>query len=231
MAIEAPERAYTPDVQQPVHRRSAVALGLAGALVAFGLGVATTHVRSPAAPARSVPAVAAPMRMTNGIPSNWPRTREGAVGAAVDLVPSIQRWALGKVDVAPAYVAGATPDTPAGTLDGLGYASGAKLLLASVPVLFSVVDYSPDRATIDIWLVQVAASAPSSKLPTLGAIWGLGRATVVWQGGDWKLKDAGVQLANVPVPSTLNRAFPTAADQAITTLDGFSPFISTAAKP
>jgi hypothetical protein len=230
MAVEAPERAYTPDVQQPAHRRRAVALGLAGALVAFGLGVATTHVHSPVTPARPT-AVAAPARMTNGIPSGWPRTREGAVGAAVDLAPSIQRWALGKVDVAPAYVAGATPDAPAGTLDGLGYASGAKLLLASVPVMYSVVDYSPDRATIDIWLVQVAASSPSSKLPTLGAIWGLGRATVVWESGDWKLKDAGVQLANVPVPSTLNRGFPTAADQAITTLDGFSPFISTAPRP
>ena len=97
-------------------------------------------------------------------------------------------------------------------------------------MLWRIVDWTPERAAVDVWGVNVVAMDPRGKVPTLAAAWGIQRQTLVWQGGDWKLQNATL-LRDAPVPSVLNQTFPTGAGQAINALDGFQPFVSTAARP
>ena len=216
MAIHAPARRYRDPVDdggQRPQRARAILVGAGVALVAFLLGVATTHVRSPLA-APNTP-VAAPHRLTtDGVAVGWPRTKEGAVGAA-------SAWLL-------------SPESDTADLrpviEPLGWTPGARLLAKAVPVMYRVEDYTPDRAVVDVYAVDVLAIDPSTKVATLGAAWGLQRQTLTWAGSDWKLQDV-TTLPAPPVPAVLNQAFPTQAGAAISALDGFRPFVPTAARP
>jgi hypothetical protein len=200
-------------------------IGALVAVAAFLIGVASSHQGSPL-PTGTSPAVAAPTRLVNGIPLGWPRTREGAVGAAVDAASQAQDLILYPDRQAPALAPGYHVDE-SGLLSQLGYQAGSRLLVTDAPVLWRIVDWTPDRAVVDVWGVNVVAMDPPGKVPTLAAAWGIQRQALTWQGGDWKLQKATL-LSDAPVPSVLNQTFPTAAGQAMNALDGFQPFVSTA---
>lgn len=217
MAVHAPARRYRDPVddagQQGGQRARAILVVAGVALVAFLLGVATTHVRSPLA-APSTP-VAAPHRLgADGVPAAWPRTQEGAVGAA-------SAWLLSPDN---------DPAALRGVIEPLGWTPGSRLLAKAVPVMYRVEDYTPDRAVIDVYAVDVLAIDPSTKVTTLGVAWGIQRQTLTWAGTDWKLQDV-TTLPAPPVPAVLNQAFPMQAGAAITALEGFRPYVATAAKP
>ena len=233
MGILAPERRTHRDGDgegSRPRRLRAIGIGALVAAMSFVAGVLATGWRSPTAtPATksSASAVAAPTKLVNGIPLGWPHSEAGAIGAAVDLDPVVQQYALGQVSGAPAAAAGA-PTDDSSELKSYGYSPGptSRLLLTESPLMYRVDSYTPDTAAVDVWSVELEASVPGNS-QSLTALWVTVKVTIVWQGDDWKFESA-TPLAPGPVPATGNQAFPTGAQEAIAAMDGFQPYISTA---
>jgi hypothetical protein len=97
---------------------------------------------------------------------------------------------------------------------------GKRVLLTQTPIAYRVESYTPDEATVRVWLVTVVGVDGRQRL---AAFYGIGSATLAWLDDDWRLRavDAGSQAGDV-VPASLQSPTPTGGVP--TKLDGFVPY-------
>ncbi len=197
-----------------------------------GPSASGTHGRASTA---GVPGVG-PSRVVQGIPVGYPHTPEGAAQAAgnylavlggqLALDPGQLKAALDQVAEPSARVRLEQSTTSSlqveESLWGIQSAAqeGKHVLLMQTPIAYKVDTYTPDEATVSVWLV---ANVGVENRQRLVAFFGVGSATLAWLDGDWRLRnvDAGSQAGDV-VPASLQT--PTATGGVPSKLDGFVPY-------
>jgi len=97
---------------------------------------------------------------------------------------------------------------------------GQRVLLTLTPMAYRVTTYTPDEASVSVWLVVNVGIANRQRL---AAFFGVGSATLAWLNGDWRLRilDAGSHAGDV-IPACLQTPTPTGGVPAL--LDGFLPY-------
>lgn len=169
---------------------------------------------------------AGPTSKVEGVGVGFSHSKEGAVAAATNLVLTLEQ--AGNADRA-AAVRGYQVLAAEGSRDSLGNQMGtswdalhqgianngpvlSSLFLRTVPVGHQVTRYAEDRASIEIWTLNIVAAAG---LRQPQATWETDAVEVVWENGDWKVWSARASAG--PSPAW-------AADSPVTATD---PFLST----
>ena len=212
-------------------------LAALGAGIAIGVGATRlTTSAPPPSPNHSVTAGvpgAGPVGVAAGVPVGYERSAVGAAQAAGNYLA-----ALGQLDPARANQALdqiAEPSARARLEDGQRASlqveealwgietadrQGKRVLLTQTPIAYRLDNYTPDEATVRVWLVTLVGVDDRQRL---AAFYGIGSATLAWFDGDWRLRgvDAGSQAGDV-VPASLQT--PTATGGVPAKLDGFVPY-------
>ena len=216
----------------------ALAVGLA---LGTGLGRLTTPGQRPSPPPSTMPATsgvpgAGATRIEAGIPVGYQHTSAGAAQAVGNYLAAFGgQLVLDQAKVKAALDAVADPATRARLESGF-HASlqqdeglwgvqtaarqGQRVLLTLTPIAYRMTTYTPDSATVDVWLVGNVGVADRQRL---AAFFGVSSATVAWLNGDWRLRsvDAGSHAGDV-IPACLQTPTPTGGVPA--QLDGFVPY-------
>lgn len=97
---------------------------------------------------------------------------------------------------------------------------GQRVLLTLTPIAYRVTTYTPDEASVSVWLVGNVGVANRQRLT---AVFGVSSATLGWLDGDWRLRaiNAGSHSADV-IPACMQTPTPTGGVPAL--LDGFVPY-------
>lgn len=231
-----------PDPGEPGrrHRSSGLAVG-AAIFLAIGIVIGAAFVRSsaPAAGRTRAPVTAGvpgvgPHEVAQGVPVGYERSALGAAQAAGNYLAT-----LGAL-VDPARLSAAldriSEPTSRDRLERALAASlhaeeglwgiqaavqqGQPVLLAQTPIAFKVDQYTPDEATVRVWLMTAVGIANRQRLASM---FGIATATLAWVESDWRLRttDAGSQATDV-VPACLQTPTPTGGVPS--QLDGFVPY-------
>jgi hypothetical protein len=215
-----------------------LAVGLA---VGTGLGRLTAPGQRPS-PAPSTQPVTASVpgagaaRVEAGIPVGYQHTRKGAAQAAGNYLAAFGgQLVLDQARVRAALDAVADPSARARLESGFQASlkldeglwgiqtaarQGQRVLLTLTPIAYRMTSYTPDEATVSVWLVGNVGVADRQRL---AAFFGVSSATVAWLNGDWRLRtiDAGSHAGDV-IPACLQTPTPTGGVPA--QLDGFVPY-------
>lgn len=217
-----------------------VAVLVMGLVLGLLIGRASAPSSGPGATAgrpatAGVPGVG-PGGVANGIPVGYERTALGAAQAAGNYLSALGgRLALDPVRLRAALDLVAEPSSRARLEQGLSASldtaetlwgmrtaaqQGKQVVLTQTPIAYKVDSYTPDEATVRVWQVLNVGVENRQRLT---AFFGIGSATLVWQGGDWRLRniDAGSQAADV-VPAILQTPTPTGGVPR--RLEGFMPY-------
>jgi hypothetical protein len=209
-------------------RRLGIAAIVVGLLICLGVGVAigratvrsqaTTTLPTPSA-SPSTAAAPGPTRVENGVPVGYAHTEAGAIAAATNfarveggplvLQPDRYRQALATLATPKqqeAYRRAA--DQVIALLNSRfnqlvsNAARGTQTSIHAYPLSYSVVEYTPARATIHMWgmavIAQQGVMAPVS-------LWTTGSTTLEWVDGDWRVsadKNDAISLVPGPFGST-----------------------------
>lgn len=185
----------------------AVAIGMAlGGFLTGGFSSsngasATSAIGPDIGEIRVSPDAAGPTDKVDGVGVGFARTEDGAVAAATNLVLTLeQAVSADRAEALRAYeilAADASRSSlvqeMAASWDALhgGIATngpiGSSLFLRTVPVGHELVRYSPDRATVEIWTLNVFAATGMAE-PM--ARWETASIEVVWEDDDWKVWSA-----------------------------------------
>lgn len=217
-------------------------VAVAVAVVAFCTGLATASVvpsRSTARAAASAqPALAdaaraadaGPARMTNGIPSGFARTRDGAVAAAAAFVCTGQALVdldpLSVEDAVRSMAASASADRQVAdtqnqlrrTRDALASGEGPIVFHQAVAA-YRVEAFDPDRARVAVWNVGVLTRDGVAP-PQAG--WAISTFDLVWERDDWRIWSEAVVPG--PAPVLNDSTAPATPAQFVQSLDGFVDF-------
>ena len=225
ITIAAP-RSKSPGSSRLVAGALAVGLVLALLLVALGtwlgslLRPPTPPVGAPAAPGPETPAPRDPAAAA-GVRTDWPRDREGAVGAATAYLSAVSsraylrdrpaREAVVRAVVDPRQVeqvlASSTSgeDVPPGSPFAAAFADPRTSAWRYVPVGYHVDAYDADRAVVSVWALQLAAGVGSTSVPAT-ATWGTTSVPLRWLEADgghgWRLDVAGMRGTPGPTPAS-----------------------------
>ncbi len=215
-----------------------LAVGLA---VGTGLGRLTAPGQQPGPPPSTRPVTsgvpgAGATRVEAGIPVGYQHTSAGAAQAAGNYLAAFGgQLVLDQARVRAALDAVADPSNRAQLESGFqaslrldeglwGIQTAARqrqrVLLTLTPIAYRVTTYTPDEATVSVWVVADVGVADRQRL---AAFFGVGSATVAWLNGDWRLRtiDAGSHAGDV-IPACLQTPTPTGGVPA--QLDGFVPY-------
>jgi len=185
---------------------SLVAALLAGVALGFLLdGDATTEVEDSEQP-NAIVTGPGPFGETDGLPTGYARTEEGAVAAATNFnLVSAKGDSIDAEALVAAMQTLATPEwrQEAGRQARNGYdfiaeTYGADADVSASAVRYEVQDFSPDRATVRLWTVSLA-SGP--KKPTVDEVWAIVTVDLNWVDHDWRV--AGIESSVGPAPVDL----------------------------
>ncbi|MFE2727102.1 hypothetical protein [Kitasatospora sp. NPDC059327] len=165
----------------------------------------------------STPGQAALSRLVEGVPVGYSRTREGAIAAAVNyeiarsspryLTDSGTRERILKTIMASDASAGQIKDdNEAGarfySALGLTADTAGKLIARASPLGSQVVSYSPEVATVSVWMSGIVGlPTPNAPVP-VSASWTTYTLVLVWRDGDWKASSISVTPGPTPLQST-----------------------------
>lgn len=177
-----------------------------------------------------------PAAVVDGIPVGYPRTREGAAQAAGNYLAALGgRLALDTGRATAALDRIAEPSSRDRLEKGLAASlqgdealwgiqtaarQGQRVVLTQTPIAYRIDAFTPDEATVRVWLnINVGVD----NRQRLAAFFAIGQATLTWLDNDWRLRtfDAGHQEGDV-VPACLQT--PTATGGVPAKLDGFVPY-------
>ena len=97
---------------------------------------------------------------------------------------------------------------------------GKRVVLTQTPIAYRVTSYTPDVATVAVWLVTTVGVEDHQRL---AAFFGNGAATVAWLNGDWRLREiANGSAAGDVIPACLQS--PTTTGGVPAQLEGFIPY-------
>ncbi|MGW2540253.1 hypothetical protein ACWC5I_05105 [Kitasatospora sp. NPDC001574] len=155
----------------------------------------------------------------------YSRTREGAIAAAVNyeiarssagyLTDSGIRDRVLKTIMTSDTAAGQIKDdNTAGarfyTALGLTADTADKLIARASPLGSKVVSYSPEVATVSVWMSGIIGlPTPSAPVP-VSASWSTYTLVLVWRDGDWKT--SSISVAPGPTPLQTTGQQPTSTD-------------------
>ncbi|WP_329492975.1 hypothetical protein [Kitasatospora herbaricolor] len=165
----------------------------------------------------STPGQTAASRLVEGVPVGYSRSREGAVAAAVNyeiarssaryLTDSGSRERILKTIMASDAAAGQIKDdNTAGarfySALGLTADTADKLIARASPLGSKVVSYSPEVATVSVWMSGIVGlPTPNAPVP-VSASWTTYTLVLVWRDGDWKTSSISVTPGPTPLQST-----------------------------
>lgn len=185
---------------------------IVGILVALLIGLVAGFVigdyeRSPEVSLKP-PLSPGPTRELNGVPVGYARTPEGAVAAATNFsllagddelvdLPSMKRAM--RTLAAPSWREEATTQAESGHEYIVGtYGEDADVTVGVIR--YDVLDFSRERAAVQLWTVSIASG---SKRPEVEEVWAILRIDLLWIDGDWRVEgiESSVGPAPVDVPS------------------------------
>ncbi|MER6401374.1 hypothetical protein ABT263_35835 [Kitasatospora sp. NPDC001603] len=165
----------------------------------------------------STPGQAAASRLVEGVPVGYSPTREGAVAAAVNyeiarssaryLTDAGSRERILKTIMASDAAAGQIKDDNAAgarfySALGLTADTADKLIARASPLGSKVVSYSPEVATVSVWMSGIVGlPTPNAPVP-VSASWTTYTLVLVWRDGDWKTSSISVTPGPTPLQST-----------------------------
>lgn len=171
-----------------------------------------------------------PADRTDGIPSGFARTREGAVAAAAAFVTTGQALLdmdpLAASEAVRRMAAAVTADAQVDDVLKRLAAARETLATGSGPVVYwqatlawRVDGYTPERARVAVWNVGVL-SREGVAPPQAG--WAVSSFDLVWERGDWRIWAETITPGPAPLPD--DSAAPATSAQLAAALDGFTDF-------
>lgn len=198
-----------------------IVLVLSVALALFGGGGGNQDAGGPAAQANSTPTSPAggsrpggkASSVKGGVPVGYPRSKDGAVAAAVNYEvarsspgyftdEALRHQVLKTVMTSSALAGQQAQDdqTVKGLMAALGVTehTAPDLVMRAASLGTSVRSYSPDTATVRVWMSEVVGvPTDKSKMPVSGT-YSTYTLILQWQDGDWKV--ATIDQADGPTP-------------------------------
>ncbi|MFD0501473.1 hypothetical protein [Streptomyces rhizosphaericus] len=157
----------------------------------------------------------------NGIPVRYPRSRNGATAAAVnyEIARSSPSYFTSRgfrhsvLDTIMATDAvnsqKKADDRDAKQLEarlGLDQGDGSRMVMRAAPMGTRVSSYSPEVATIQVWMSEIVGMTSSDSPVPVSASWSTYTLTLQWQKSDWKL--AVISQEGGPTPLQTSDAAP-----------------------
>lgn len=147
-----------------------------------------------------------PVAETNGVPTGYAKTEEGAVAAAANFnLLSAKDELLDESALAEAMRTLAAPDwTEDAERQGKnGYqyvveTYGNDADVGAAVLGFEVADFSDDRATVRLWIVTTLSG---SNRPNVETTWGIVTTDLLWVDDDWRV--TGIESSPGPAPVEL----------------------------
>ncbi|MFD9565075.1 hypothetical protein [Streptomyces sp. NPDC059994] len=155
--------------------------------------------------------------VASGVPVGYPRTREGVTAAAVNYEvarssPSYVtnqsfRHSVLAVMMASDSLAGQqqVDDRDAIKLTsalGSGKDSSSRLILRAAALGTQVGSYSPEVATVRVWMSELVGMTSSDSPVPVSANWSTYALTLQWQHGDWKISDISQSAGPTPLQTS-----------------------------
>lgn len=180
--------------------------------------VVGAFVHDGSAPAPATPKVensttqSGPTKIINGVPVGYDQTQDGAIAAESNYesawfravrLPAEQRQVVLATFIAKDALDGMSQlATAANTL--LSREAGDKLVSIQKPISARIITYTPDKATVGAWSIQITAG---SAMEYAREDWSLSTVALVWENNDWKfLAISTTDNPPAPVPSTSSTA-------------------------
>ncbi|MCK0515763.1 hypothetical protein [Williamsia sp. DF01-3] len=151
-----------------------------------------------------------PQSITDGIPSGYTRDKVGVTTAGVNFVQAMTQANQGRISGEKLREQSVgTSATPAllEVMDQISGRGESENVYATIPVLTTVPEFSPDKAVVSVWQVDTG----QSKVGDAGkvgvqTIWSTSTVTMSWSGSDWK----AVDWKFAPGPNPADTTFPAA---------------------
>uniref|UniRef100_UPI002F91291E hypothetical protein n=1 Tax=Kitasatospora sp. NBC_01519 TaxID=2903576 RepID=UPI002F91291E len=165
------------------------------------------------------------LRVVDGVPIGYTNSREGAVAAAVnyELARSsvayltsaqVRERILRAIMTSEAASSQLKDDNDAASklasTFGLTTESSEQLIARASPLGSRVASYSPQVATVSVWMCGVVGVASTNAPLPVSASWSTYTLVLVWQNGDWKV--SSITAVNGPTPLQTTGQKPTPVD-------------------
>ncbi|MFE7528083.1 hypothetical protein ACFU7Y_20545 [Kitasatospora sp. NPDC057542] len=165
------------------------------------------------------------LRLVDGVPLGYTNSREGAVAAAINYElarSSVAYLTDGQVrerilkaimtsEAAPSQLKDDN-DAASKLASAFGLTAGGseQLIARASPLGSRVASYSPQVATVSVWMCGVVGVASANAPLPVSASWSTYTLVLVWQNGDWKV--SSIAAANGPTPLQTTGQKPTPVD-------------------
>ncbi|MFE7332549.1 hypothetical protein ACFU8W_48475 [Streptomyces sp. NPDC057565] len=151
--------------------------------------------------------------VTSGVPVSYPRTKDGAVAAAVNyqvarsspgyFTDEALRHQVLKAVMSSAALPGQQQQddqTAKGLLASLGVTAktAPDMVMRAAPLGSTVTSYSADMATVRVWMSEVVGVPTEKSAMPVAGTWSTYTLILQWQNGDWKV--ATINQADGPTP-------------------------------
>ncbi|MFF2619741.1 hypothetical protein [Kitasatospora sp. NPDC058046] len=165
------------------------------------------------------------LRLVDGVPIGYTNSREGAVAAAVnyELARSsvayltdgqVRERILKAIMTSEAAPSQLKEDNDAAaklaSAFGLTVEGSGQLIARASPLGSRVASYSPQVATVSVWMCGVVGVASANAPLPVSASWSTYTLVLIWQNGDWKV--SSITAANGPTPLQTTGQKPTPVD-------------------
>ncbi len=179
---------------------------LVGIVFGFMLDSGGGRDRSDSAAPIESPAGPGPVAETNGVPTGYTRTEEGAVAAATNFnLLSAKDQLLDENALADAMRTLAAPDWAEDAerqgKNGYRYVVetyGNDADVSAAVLGYEVADFGDDRATVRLWVVTTLSG---SSRPNVETTWGIVTTNLLWVNDDWRV--TGIESSPGPAPVEL----------------------------
>ncbi len=151
-----------------------------------------------------------PQSITNGIPGGYTRDKTGASTAGVNFIQAITQAGQGLIsgEKLREQAVGTSPSQS--LTDVVAQNSGRSEdgnVYATIPVLTTVPEFTPDKAVVSVWQVDTGQSKIGNEGKVgVQTIWSTTTVTLSWSGTDWKAVDWKFE----PGPNPADATFPAA---------------------
>ncbi|WP_405132969.1 hypothetical protein [Nocardia sp. NBC_01388] len=146
-----------------------------------------------------------PTATAGGVPVGYAHDRAGAETAAVNTVQALTQAGQGRIPMSTVEHVLIARDPGPGlrrSLEiGANRAPGTDVVNL-VPAAVSMVEFSSSAARVSVWTVAVSRSSISDGDPaSVITAWATHSVSLVWEGGDWKVKELNSQTGPTPEQS------------------------------
>ncbi|WP_297615320.1 hypothetical protein [Nocardia sp.] len=146
-----------------------------------------------------------PTATAHGVPVGYAHDRAGAETAAVNTVQALTQAGQGRIPMSAVEHAVIARDPGPGLRRSLGIGADrapGRDVVNLVPAAVSMVEFSSSAARVSVWTVAVSRSSISDGDPaSVITAWATHSVSLVWEAGDWKVKELTSQTGPTPEQS------------------------------